>query len=75
MFSVSNRNQPHSGRLSRRELLRVGALGLSGLTLTDLLRHEATAAGSELQTAGTKAKRRKSVIYVVLNGGTSHIDM
>ena len=75
MFSVSNRNHLPAARLSRRELLRVGALGLSGLTLADLLRHEATAADSEHPTAGTKAKRRKSVIYVVLNGGPSHIDM
>ncbi len=75
MFSVSNRNDQPSGRLSRRELLRVGALGLSGLTLADLLRHEATAADSEHPTTATKAKRPKSVIYVVLNGGPSHIDM
>lgn len=52
--------------MSRRELLRVGALGLGGLTLADLLRHQASAAPSQ---------RPKSVIYVVLNGGPSHIDM
>ena len=75
MFSVSNRNYPPSGGLSRRELLRVGALGLSGLTLADLLRHEATAADSEHPTVGAKPKRPKSVIYIVLNGGPSHIDM
>ena len=75
MFSVSNRNHPPSSRLSRRELLRVGALGLSGLSLADLLRLEATAADSEHPTSATKAKRPKSVIYVVLNGGPSHIDM
>ena len=75
MFSVSNRNHPSSSHLSRRELLRVGALGLSGLMLADLLRHEATATDTEHPTAGTKAKRPKSVIYVVLNGGPSHIDM
>ncbi|MEK6257107.1 MAG: DUF1501 domain-containing protein [Planctomycetota bacterium] len=74
MFSVSNRNHPPSSHLSRRELLRVGALGLSGLTLADLLRHEATAADSA-QPAATNGKRSKSVIYIVLNGGPSHIDM
>ncbi len=75
MFSVSNRNNPAAGRVSRRDLLRVGALGVSGLTLADLLRHEATAADSEHPTAGPKAPRPKSVIYIVLNGGPSHIDM
>ncbi|HUY90894.1 MAG TPA: DUF1501 domain-containing protein [Pirellulales bacterium] len=59
----------HAGRgagCTRRNFLRVGALGLGGLTLADLLRHEAH---------GGKAGRPKSVIYVVLSGGPSHIDM
>ena len=66
MLSLANRNLPSSSGLSRRELLRVGALGLGGLTLADLLRREAVA---------DLPKRPKSVIYVVLNGGPSHIDM
>jgi hypothetical protein len=52
--------------LHRRDFLRVGALGLGGLTLADLLRIEARA---------EKTARPKSVIYVVLGGGPSHIDM
>lgn len=66
MLRLANRNLAQSFSLSRRELLRVGALGLGGLTLADLLRQEATAKVSQ---------RPKSVIYVVLNGGPSHIDM
>ena len=66
MLRLANRNLAQSFSLSRRELLRVGALGLGGLTLADLLRLEATAKVSQ---------RPKSVIYVVLNGGPSHIDM
>ena len=66
MLSLSNRNMTRSTLLSRRELLRVGALGLGGLTLADLMRHE---------SAANSPKRPKSVIYVVLNGGPSHIDM
>ncbi len=54
------------GGPNRREFLRLGALGLGGLTLADLLRHEAHA-GVE--------RRPKSVIYSVLGGGPSHIDM
>jgi hypothetical protein len=54
------------GRTSRRAFLRVGALGLGGLTLADLLRVEAEAAAA---TSG------KSIIMVCLPGGPSHIDM
>jgi hypothetical protein len=52
--------------LHRRDFLRLGALGLGGLTLADLLRSEAQGKG---------AARGKSIIYVVLGGGPSHIDM
>src|SRR5712691_11380692 len=52
--------------LNRREFLRVGALGVGGVTLAELLRHQARAGDGQ---------RPKSVIYVVLGGGPSHIDM
>jgi hypothetical protein len=52
--------------LNRRDFLRVGALGIGGLTLPDLLRLQAQ--------AGSKGKH-KAVIMVCLAGGPSHIDM
>jgi hypothetical protein len=52
-------------RVSRRDFLRVGALGLGGLTLADVLRLRA-------QTASASAPR--AVIMVCLAGGPSHID-
>src|SRR5437763_2677580 len=52
--------------LQRRAFLRIGGLGLSGLTLADLLRNEAR---------GATVARPKSIIYIVLSGGPSHIDM
>ncbi|HJZ56191.1 MAG TPA: DUF1501 domain-containing protein, partial [Gemmataceae bacterium] len=55
----------HRVALGRRDFLRVGALGLCGPTLADLLRVEAR----EQAPA-----RPKSVIYIVLGGGPSHID-
>jgi hypothetical protein len=54
--------------VSRRSFLQVGALGVAGLTLPDLLRLRA--AGSAKETS-----RSKSVIMIYLPGGPSHIDM
>jgi hypothetical protein len=66
VLTIWGRGQRYCDGLRRREFLRVGGLGLAGLGLADLLRHEAR---------GEKAGRPKSVIYVVLGGGPSHIDM
>jgi hypothetical protein len=59
-------------RYSRRHLLKVGGLGMLGLSLTGLLRAEA-AAGAR-QSARRKA-RAKSVIFLYQFGGPSHVDM
>ncbi len=53
--------------IDRRGFLKAGVLGTAGLSLADLLRHEASAAGS--------AKRDNSVIILWMRGGPSHIDM
>ncbi len=57
-----------SGRdlFDRRDFLRLGALGLGGLTLADVLRLRALAPG------GSKPR---AVIMVCLAGGPSHMDM
>jgi uncharacterized protein (DUF1501 family) len=55
---------PH--RLSRRSFLRIGALGLGGLTLPGLLRAEAA--------AGVHSSH-KSVILIYLVGGPPHQDL
>ena len=56
--------------VSRRGILRVGALGLGGLTLADMLRIR------ERTSASDSGRRRAetSVIQVFLGGGPSHID-
>src|SRR5207244_4492869 len=54
--------------VSRRDFLRIGALGVGGLTLADLLRLKA-------QGAVSPKDAHKSVIMVYLPGGPSHIDM
>src|SRR2546429_95692 len=59
----------HGNRLTRRQLLKVGGLGLLGLTMPGLLRAEEWAKGK-----GPKA-RAKSIIFLYQFGGPSHLDM
>jgi hypothetical protein len=61
--------------VTRRDFLRVGALGPIGLSLAQLLRWEAAArsAGASGQPGVLKA-RAKSVVLVFLGGGISHHD-
>ena len=62
--------RPCRSSLTRRDLLRVGGLSLAGLTLADILRSRAHAAGG----AATNPNRGKSVIMIWMRGGPSHID-
>ena len=57
----------HAAGLSRRAMLKVGGVGLLGLTLPKLLR-------AAEQKKGPNA-RAKSVIFLYQFGGPSHIDM
>src|SRR5439155_3539739 len=57
---------PMNHRLSRRSFLRIGALGVGGLTLPQLLKAEAA--------AGTRSSQ-KSLILIYLVGGPPHQDM
>ena len=66
MFTLWGRQHRLCQGLARREFLRVGALGLGGLSLAGLLRAES--GGAAITT------RPKSLIYIVLSGGPSHID-
>ncbi len=59
----------HCDGLTRREVLRAGAVGLGGLTLPGLLRLEYAAAAT-----GRKARAR-SVVLLFLSGGPSQLDM
>ena len=53
-------------RLGRRELLHVGGMSLLGMSLTDLLRLETSAAPST-----SRAGRAKAVIFIFQSGGPS----
>ena len=59
-------HQPISARPSRRAFLKIGALGLGGFTLPQLLKAEAS--------AGIRSSQ-KSVILIYLVGGPPHQDM
>ncbi len=68
MLDVQGPGYRTCDRLSRRSFLKVGFLGLGGLTLADHLR---------LQAAGAKAgvpSKDTAVILVWLGGGPSHLD-
>src|SRR5436190_13435479 len=53
---------------TRRDFLRVGALGATGLLLTDLLRQRAAA------TAAGTPTRNTSVVWLWLGGGPTHVE-
>src|SRR6266571_282129 len=64
----------HATRLSRRHMLKVGGLGMLGLTLPKLLQAEETR-NSKPGTRTTLKPRAKSVIFLYQFGGPSHVDM
>ena len=53
--------------MNRRELLRIGSLGLGGLTLSQLL-------ASRGEAANASPLRDKSVVLLFLQGGATHIE-
>jgi hypothetical protein len=72
MFLQGNRELRSADQVNRRGFLQLGALGLGGLNLADVLRLQAAA--SEQQPAATQVKPR-AVIMICLSGGPSHLDM
>jgi hypothetical protein len=68
MLNLFGRRFGNCEGASRRRFLRVGALGMAGLTLPDMLRLRASA-----ESAGKRA-HDTAVIHIMLGGGPSHID-
>ncbi len=64
MLTVYGNQARYCDGLSRRSFLKVGALGVGGLTLPQLMRAE----------AASGKKSHKSVIMVYLSGGMAHQD-
>lgn len=65
MLTIFGKGQRFCDGISRRSFLRIGALGVGGLTLPDILRAEAASGRSS----------HKAVINVFLAGGPPHQDM
>lgn len=65
---VSSRKAGQCDGTNRRDFLKVGALGLGGLTLADLLRSRAQA------NAQSQPTRSTSVVWLWLGGGPTHIE-
>lgn len=66
----ARRGVQHCDGMTRRELLKVGAIGLGGLSLSGLLQLE-----HGLRAASASRRRARSVIMLFLSGGPSHLDM
>lgn len=67
IYGRSDSRQKRCDGVSRRDFLQIGALGLGGLSLPQLLELEAA--------AGSTGSRHKSVIMIYLCGGPPHQDM
>jgi hypothetical protein len=65
---MSNRKSTDCDGSTRRDFLKVGALGMTGMMLPDLLRARAAAA-----EAG-QATRNTSVVWLWLGGGPTHVE-
>src|SRR5262245_40857994 len=65
---VSTRRHPDCDGKTRRDFLKIGALGATGLLLPDLLRARARAADAGSPTKGT------SVVWLWLGGGPTHVE-
>jgi len=69
MLTIWGSKQGFCDGISRRNFLKIGALGAT-LTLADVLRAQAGSAASR-----TKANPSKAAIMIYLPGGPSHMDM
>lgn len=85
MLSISGPAARLCDGTTRRELLRVGGLGMLGLTLPGVMRLQSAGAGelaadgvgkAETAKAGLPGyNKAKNVILIFLQGGPSHIDL
>jgi hypothetical protein len=68
MLRILGRSTSACDGISRRDALRVGGLGIAGITMADALQ-------AASQTGGNPPRKAKSVILLNLFGGPPHMDM
>src|SRR3989442_3803621 len=72
---MTNRDRACPGPLCRRSFLRMGALGVGGLSLSDVFRWRAMAATTAATTAAVpQSEPDTSVILIWLPGGPPHME-
>jgi hypothetical protein len=74
MLTIHGEKKRLCDGLARRDFLKIGALGIGGLSLSRLLAMEAAAAGVG-KSSGKPTKKQKSVIMIYMCGAPSHQDM
>src|SRR5438309_4173890 len=74
MISIPGQPGSTCDGFSRREFLRVGGAGMLGISLADILRLEAHAEIGDVKHKNGWGNA-KSVIFIFLQGGPSHIDI
>ena len=76
MISIPGQPGSTCDGFSRREFLRVGGAGFLGISLADILRLQAAAPPAPETAKGKNGwGNAKSVIFIFLQGGPSHIDI
>src|SRR5438552_3577975 len=76
MISIPGKPGSTCDGWSRREFLRIGGMGMVGISLADILNLEAHAQNAP-DSAGQKSGwgKAKNIIFIFLQGGPSHIDI
>ena len=76
MLTILGHGGRHCDGVTRRSFLKIGGLGLGGMSLPEILRAEAT---SSQTTGGATPSRstssHKGIIMILLVGGPPHLDM
>ncbi|QDV63653.1 MULTISPECIES: DUF1501 domain-containing protein [Crateriforma] len=74
-YAAKDLCDPHLGR-TRRTFLRVGSIGMLGLTLPNLMRLQADASEQPAAHVGGPGwGKAKNIIMLYLQGGPSHLDL
>src|SRR5689334_9328336 len=75
MISIPGQSGSTCDGFSRREFLRVGGLGMAGISLAELLSLQARASAPDASARKPGWGKAKNIIFVFLQGGPSHIDI